>query len=81
MENNNLSIDLSMFAASLIAIRENTTYIEFDNMMSCVSKANDRGKLEEFLNQAQAIYSQGSDLTSAIANPLSDHFVDQGQDF
>ena len=81
MENNNLSTDLSMFTTSITTLRENMTYVEFDGMLRAIITANDRGKLEEFLNDAAFIYSQGTDLTSAFEHSLFDIIQDQGDNY
>jgi hypothetical protein len=81
MENNNLSIDLSMFATSIKTLRENMTYVEFDGLIQNIVRANDQGKLEELLNEAQSNYSQGTDLASAFSNALFDILVEQGENY
>ena len=80
-EINDLSIDLSIFATSIIALRENMTYVEFDSMLRTIEDANNRGKLEELLEKVQAIYSQGTDLASAFEHSIFDIVQDQGENF
>ena len=75
----NLSIDLSMLVTSLKAIRENTTYLEFDEVLNCLKQANDMGKLEEFLSQAEYIHTEGTDLASSFHFALVDVLQDPGE--
>ena len=51
MQNNNISIDLSVLATSLKTIRENTTYLEFDRLLDSLKKANDLGLVDEFIDE------------------------------
>lgn len=79
--NNDLSIDLALFATSIKTLRENMTYIEFDNMIRDISKANDRGKLDEFLTNTELMYAQGTDLVSAFHFAMFDIIETQGENF
>ena len=81
MENNNLSIDLSMFATSIKTLRENMTYVDFDSMLRTIQEANNRGKLEDLFEKVQVIYSQGTDLASAFEHSIFDIVQDQGENF
>ena len=76
-----LTIDLRIFAMSLITLRENMTYIEFDGLLRDLARVNDQGKLEEFLKEAQTNYSQGSNLVTAFDNALFDVIVEQKGNF
>ena len=75
----NLSIDLSMLATSLKALRENTTYSDFDAMLKDIREANDHGKLEEFLSQVEYIYKEGTDLVSAFQHAMFDIVHEPGE--
>jgi hypothetical protein len=77
--NNDLSIDLSIFTTSLITLRENMTYVEFDNMLKDLLNANDQGKLAEFLELTQKMYNEGTDLASAFHFAWFDLINDQGE--
>ena len=79
--NNDLAIDLSMFTTSILALRENMTYPEFDSMLRTIQEANNRAKLEELLEKVQVIYSQGTDLDSAFEHSIFDIVQDQGENF
>jgi uncharacterized protein with von Willebrand factor type A (vWA) domain len=68
----NLSIDLAMFSTSLIALRQNMTYVDFDSMLGTLERANNLGKLPELLNKVEQIYSQGTDLASAFEHSMFD---------
>jgi hypothetical protein len=81
MENNNLSIDLSMFITSIVTLRENMTYDEFVNMLKDIINANDKGKLAEFLQATQKMYNEGTDLASAFHFAWFDLINDQGENF
>lgn len=70
-----------MFATSIKTLRDNMTYVEFDGLIQNIVRANDRGKLEEFLNEAKFIYSQGTDLASAFSNALFDILVEQEENY
>ena len=81
MQNNDLSIDLAMFTTSLNTLRENMTYVEFDGLLRDITRANDKGKLQDFLREAKTYYSQGTDLRSAFDNALFDIVMDQDGNF
>ena len=80
-EINDLSIDLSMFTTSLLTLRENMTYIEFDSMLRTIQEANNRAKLEVLFEKVNHIYSQGTDLDSAFEHSIFDIVQDQGENF
>lgn len=83
MENNtqDLTIDLSMFATSLKTLRENLTYVEMDQILRTLVDANNRGKLEDLLSQAEYIYSEGSDLATSFHYAHFDIVEVQGDNF
>ena len=81
MENNNLSIDLALFATSIKTLRENMTYVEFDSMLRHITEANNRGLLEDLLARVELSYSQGTDLASAFEYSVFDIIVDQGENY
>jgi len=70
--NNDISIDLSMFITSIVALRENMTYVDFDSMLGTIERANNLGKLEVLLEKVQVIYSLGTDLASAFEHSMFD---------
>jgi hypothetical protein len=59
-----------MLSESILAIktiRENTTYIEFDQLLQFLKKANDLGIVDEFIDELHQVMSiENSDLTSAL---------------
>lgn len=59
-----------MLNESILAIktiRENTTYVEFDQLLQFLKKANDLGMVDEFIDELHHIMSiENSDLTSAL---------------
>jgi len=79
--NNDLSIDLSMFITSIVALRENMTYVDFDSMLGTIERANNLGKLELLLEKVYQIYSQGTDLASAFEHSMFDITQAQGENF
>jgi uncharacterized protein with von Willebrand factor type A (vWA) domain len=79
--NNDLSIDLSIFTTSLITLRENMTYVDFDSMLGTIERANNLGKLPELLHKVEQIYSQGTDLASAFEHSMFDITRDQEENF
>lgn len=68
-----------MFVTSLKTIRENITYLEFEEALRSIKEANDRGKLDEFLGQVQRIYDEGTDLVSAFQHALFDVLSNPGE--
>jgi len=68
------------FATAIKTLRENMTYVEFDNMLKDISKANDKGKLSEFIDQAEYFYyNEGTDLALAFHFAWFDLIQDQGE--
>ena len=59
-----------MLSESILAIktiRENTTYVEFDQLLQFLKKANDLGIVDEFIDELHQVMSiENSDLTSAL---------------
>jgi hypothetical protein len=59
-----------MLSESILAIktiRENTTYVEFDQLFQFLKKANDLGIVDEFIDELHQVMSiENSDLTSAL---------------
>jgi len=59
-----------MLNESILAIktiRENTTYVEFDQLFQFLKKANDLGMVDEFIDELHHIMSiENSYLTSAL---------------
>jgi hypothetical protein len=59
-----------MFNDSILAIktiRENTTYLEFDQLLQLLKQANDLGLVDEFIDEVHHIMTtENSDLTSAL---------------
>ena len=81
MENKNISIDLSMLEVSLKEIKENLNVYEFEEFLELLMEANDKEKLEQFLERAREIHSQGTDLASSLNHAHYDLFVDQEEKF
>ena len=59
-----------MLSESILAIktiRENTTYVEFDQLLQFLKKANDLGIVDEFIDELHQVMNiENSDLTSAL---------------
>lgn len=70
-----------MFVISLKTLRENLTYVEMDQILRDIQDANDRGKLDEFLSQAESMYRQGTDLPTSFHYAMFDIVQDQGENF
>lgn len=81
MENRDFTTDLAMLSQSLIYLRENLTYTEFDALMFAIQDANDKGKLSEFLSQVTFLHTQGSDLATALEHAHFDVVQDVGENF
>ena len=83
MENNNqnLAIDLSMFVTSLKTLRENLTYVETDQILRALVDANNRGELTALLENAEFMYKDGTDLSTAFHYAMFDIIEHQGEDF
>lgn len=79
MENKDLTIDISMLAISLNAIKENLMPEDFEELLEAMQEANDKGKLIEYLSEAQRIHSEGTDLPTAFAHSFYDTLVNTGE--
>jgi hypothetical protein len=59
-----------MLSESILAIkniRENTTYLEFDQLLQFLKNANDLGLVDEFINEVHHImYLDNTDLLTAM---------------
>lgn len=59
-----------MLSESILAIktiRENTTYIEFEQLLQFLKNANDLGLVEEFIDEVHHVmYLDNTDLSTAM---------------
>jgi hypothetical protein len=70
------------FVSSTKSLRENMTYLEFNDMLDLLKQANDKAILNEFLDQAEFnYYSEGTDLATAFSHAQFDQLLDPGEDF
>ena len=70
------------FVSSTKSLRENMTYLEFNDMLDLLRQANDKAILNEFLDQAEFnYYSEGTDLATAFSHAQFDLLLDPGEDF
>ena len=60
-----------MQSESILAIktiRENTTYVEFDQLLQFLKPANDLGLVDEFIDEVHRVmYVDNTDLSTAMA--------------
>ena len=60
-----------MLSESILAIktiRENTTYLEFEQLLQFLKHANDLGLIDEFIDEVHHImYVDNTDLSTAMA--------------
>ena len=70
------------FVSSVKALRENMTYLEFNDMLDLLKQANDKAILNEFLDQSEyGYYNEGADLASAFSFAQFDLLLEPGEDF
>ena len=68
------------FVSSTKSLRENMTYLEFNDMLDLLRQANDKAILNEFLDQAEFnYYSEGTDLATAFSHAQFDQLLDPGE--
>jgi len=80
-ENKDLTIDLNMLAISLKAIQDNVTGLEFEDFLEILCEAQDKEKLDQYLDQVKLIHSEGTDLATAFSHAQFDLLLDPGEDF
>jgi len=81
MENKDTSIDLTMFSISVKALRSRLGAHDFGDFLELLMEANDKEKLEEFLERTQLIHNEGTDLATSLVDAHYDVLVDQEEKF
>jgi hypothetical protein len=78
----NITSFFADFVNNTKELRENMTYLEFNDMLDLLRQANDKAILNEFLDQAEfSYYSEGTDLATAFSHAQFDLLLDPGEDF
>jgi hypothetical protein len=78
----NITSFFADFVTNTKELRENMTYLEFNDMLDLLKQANDKAILNEFLDQSEfSYYSEGTDLATAFSHAQFDLLLDPGEDF
>ena len=77
MEHKRTSIDLVTLVENLKRLRENTTFLESQEILRLLMDANEKGRFDDYLDQAEMqYYSEGVDLVTAFHYAYYDVLVD-----
>jgi hypothetical protein len=70
------------FATAIKTLRENLTTLEFNTALDTLKEANDRGILNEFIDEAEySYYNEGADPMSAFYFATAELFTDSIKNF